>query len=397
MKNERRTQNSQFSIPNSTFLRMLWIDDMEFDTSAHKSRLIEMISNLQRDWDVRLLTSHRYERVQPQAFQNEISYYPEVAIPGLKRVARYAVQCPAYRSLLKTFRPNFVLIHSYNIALLRYAAGRRRRKGVKLIYDVRTVPVETSTMRNWANGRLQAACLRYAAKHFDGITYITDHMRQYCAEQYGLGDHRYAVWTSGVNGDLFYPSAERNGHGPFTILYHGHIEGQRRIDNVIRALPLLDDIDVHFSLLGNADGLEELREIAENLGVEDRVSFDESVNYEDVPDRIRSCDAGILPLQDWYGWNVSSPLKLFEYLACGKPVIVTDIPAHRNVLEDSEFAFWAKQSSPTHIAEAIRRAYNSRNDFARLSSKARDLALQKYTWEKQAEKLRLFCQSLLPR
>jgi glycosyltransferase involved in cell wall biosynthesis len=104
---------------------------------------------------------------------------------------------------------------------------------------------------------------------------------------------------------------------------------------------------------------------------------------------------GILPFQDWHGWNVSSPIKLFEYLACGKPVVVTDIPAHRNVLKDAEFAFWARQSSPEHIAGAIRQAYERRKDFGHMASNARQFVMGEYTWERQAEKLKLFCDSLL--
>jgi glycosyltransferase involved in cell wall biosynthesis len=376
-------------------IRLLWIDEMEFDSSAHKSRLIEMISNLQRDCDVRLLTTHRRNKVQPEVFKNKIVYHRRLAIPYLKRFVRYLAQCSAYRSVVRAHRPNVVLFNCSNIALLRYAAARRKQDNTRLIYDVRTLPVDSSSWKNWTSSRMQASCLRFAARHFDGITYITDQMKGYCTDAYKLPPHRSTVWTSGVNAKLFSPSPTRNGLGSLTILYHGHIHGQRRIDNVIKAMPLLKDIDIHFALLGNSDGFEELKKIAEELGVEDRVSFNRSVKYEEVPDWIRRCDVGILPFHNWDGWNVSSPLKLFEYLACGKPVIVTDIPAHRRVLEGSDFAFWAKRSSPEHIAMAIRQAHDRLKDFKRLSSGARRLVLEKYTWEKQAEKLKQLCDSVL--
>ena len=183
-------------------LRILWIDEMEFDCAAHRSRLIEMIVNLQRDCDVRLLTSHRHDKVQSEVFNNKIIYHRKFAIPYLKRIVRYLAQCSAYRSVVRTHRPNIVLFHCSNIALLRYAAARRKQDNTRLIYDVRTLSVESSAWRNWANSRLQASCLRFAAKHFDGITYVTDQMRQCCTEKYKLPAHRSTIWTSGVNSDL---------------------------------------------------------------------------------------------------------------------------------------------------------------------------------------------------
>jgi len=193
-----------------------------------------------------------------------------------------------------------------------------------------------------------------------------------------------------VNAEMFSPSGQVSPSAPFTIIYHGVIAKRRRIDNAIQAISLLEGIDIRLVLLGNGDALEYLRKLAERLGIQNRVSFNSPVGYEEVPKWINRCDAGILPFPDWDGWNVSSFIKLLEYLACGKPVIVTDIPAHRNVLEDSDFAFWAKQSSPRDIAAAIRQAYNKRKDFEHLGSEARKLVLYKYTWAKQANKLKQF-------
>ncbi len=374
----------------SDTIRLLWIDEMEFDTSSHKTRLVEMITSLQKDCDVRLLTTWRHHRIQLESFQNEILYHDEIKIPCLKRITRYVAQCLAYRTILRTYRPNVVLFHCSNIALLKYAVARRKRDNVKLIYDVRTLPVESSRLRNWANTRLQASCLRYAAKHLDGITYITDKMRQHCIEEYRLISHPSTLWTSGVNPELFSPSRSIPHSDELTILYHGYMSTQRRIDNVVKAVSLINDIDVRLILLGDGPDVQVLKQLIGQFGLEKRVSFEKPVDYKEVPNWINRCDVGILPFQDWESWNVSSPIKLFEYLACGRPVIVTDIPAHRNVLGNSEFAFWAGESSPQNIATAIRRASEKRKEFKNFESKARELVLRKFTWAQQAAKLKDF-------
>ena len=378
------------AMQKSNKVRLLWVVEKELDAQPNKSRLIEMITHLQQSCAVQLLADYRHKEVQPKVFHNRIIYYYSSKIRYIKRFTRYISQCRVFRSMLKSFQPNIVLFDGGNLPLFKYAVSMRQKYKLRLIFDVRTLPVDSKALRNWISGKLLVSCLRYAAKRFDGITYITHMMKQYCTEKYGLHTHLSTIYTSGVNPELFSPSTVTSDSRPFTILYHGAISKQRKIDNAIKAMSLLKDLDIRLVLLGNGNGLEDLRKLVESLKIKNRVSFNKPVDYEEVPKWINRCDAGILPFHNWDGWNVSSPIKLFEYLACAKPVIVTDIPAHRNVLDDSDFAFWAKESSPQDIAAAIGQAYDKRKDFKHFASEARKLVLDKYTWAKQANKLKQF-------
>ncbi|MHC4352029.1 MAG: glycosyltransferase family 4 protein [Planctomycetota bacterium] len=375
--------------------RILWITDNEFDSQTWMTRVVEIVSNLQKTYDVQLVTSYNRRKIQPESFNRDIVYFSMAKRPGLKAASRFIVQGRIFGKTAEEFRPDIVLINAWNPLLVRRAVSLRRKHDVRIILDTRTVPVSHNKLRNRFWTAILVACLRNTAKNLDGITYITETMREYCIEKYRLPPHANAVWSSGVNPQLFSPTPEHSVSDHFRILYHGCIARQRRIDNVIKALTLLKDIDVHFSLLGDGDSLNELKRLAETIGMKDRVSFHGPVANDQVPTWINRCDVGVLPFQDWHGWNVSSPIKLFEYLACGKPVVVTDIPAHRNVLKEAEFAFWAGQSSPEHIAAAIRQAHERRKDFGPMASNARKLVLGEYTWERQAEKLKCFCEHLL--
>ncbi len=375
--------------------RILWITDNEFDTQTWTTRLVEVISSLQKSYDIQLVTSYSRRKIQPEVFNRDIAYYSTAKRRGAKAVTRFIEQCRIFRKTVETFRPDIVLINAWNPVLVRRAVSARQKSNMRVIFDTRTLPVSHSKVRNGFWGAMLASCLRNTAKDLDGITYITETMRRYCIEKYQLPPHANAVWSSGVNPEVFRPSSVTGDSDHFGILYHGCIARQRRIDNVIKALSLLKDMDIHFFLLGDGDCVADLKQLARTTGMEDRVSFHGPVANDQVPAWINRCDAGILPFQDWQGWNVSSPIKLFEYLACGKPVIVTDIPAHRGVLKDAEFAFWAEQSTPEQIAKAIRQAHEKRKDFRRLASEARELVLREYTWERQAEELKRFCDSLL--
>jgi glycosyltransferase involved in cell wall biosynthesis len=371
--------------------RVLWVTEKPFDTDLDTATWVEMVTCLQERCAVQLLADYRHKEVQPKAFHNRIIYYGSSNVRYVRRFSRYLSQYRVFRSVLASFRPTIILFDGGNLPLFRYAVRLKARGNLRLFFDVRTLPVESNAARNWLNGTLLASCLRYAAKHFDGISYITTPMQQHCIDEYRLPPHPSVVWTSGVNPDLFAPPPQgTSASGPFTVLYHGTIARQRRIDNAVRAMSLLKDLDIRLVLLGSGDGLDDLRQLACDLGVQGRVSINGPVDYEEVPKWIGRSHAGILPFQDWDGWNVSSPIKLFEYLACGKPVVVTDIPAHRQVLKEADWAFWASQSSPQDIAAALRQAYQARADFHRLGAEARQLVLSEYTWARQAEKLYRF-------
>ena len=137
---------------------------MEFSSSPHKTRLIEMIANLQHDFDIHLLTVYRDEKIQPEIFDNEILYSGQLSTPYLKRLSRYVGQRLAVPSLLNSLTPDIVIFNCTNLGLFKYCAARKQKHNFRLIFDVRTLAVESNPLRNWLNGRLLASCLRYAAK-----------------------------------------------------------------------------------------------------------------------------------------------------------------------------------------------------------------------------------------
>jgi glycosyltransferase involved in cell wall biosynthesis len=140
--------------------------------------------------------------------------------------------------------------------------------------------------------------------------------------------------------------------------------------------------------------MAELQRLADRLDLADRVSFHKTVPYADVPAWINRVDAGILPFPEWPPWNTCSPIKLFEYLACGKPIVATSIPAHKSVLGGKSFAFLADNDRPDGLARAIERAKQHKPDFKNIGEDARNFVKINYGWEKQLTELERFLRSL---
>ena len=97
------------------------------------------------------------------------------------------------------------------------------------------------------------------------------------------------------------------------------------------------------------------------------------------------CDVGIVPLPDLPDWRSQCPLNLLEYLAMGKVVIATDIPANRKVIGKSKCGIYVSSADPREIAKAIMYAYDNKDELKEWGSYGRAIINAKYSWKKVAE------------
>lgn len=80
--------------------------------------------------------------------------------------------------------------------------------------------------------------------------------------------------------------------------------------------------------------------------------------------------------------NNSLPIKLFEFMACGKPVIYSDIPAIRDLFGDDLFGYFINPNNQNEILEKVNKYITDITFLERHSKKGRELAEKLYNWEK---------------
>jgi glycosyltransferase involved in cell wall biosynthesis len=270
--------------------------------------------------------------------------------------------------------------------------------------DVRTLPVDLSD--NW-RGRLRQRrfnnAVYIAFRYFDGLTMITEKMKTDLQKVTNNFEKEICVWSSGVDPNLFNPDnvsdvrCELGLEDRFVIIYHGILSPNRGLQETIEAISKLRKScpDIMLLLLGKGPAQNELEEWVRNLGLEDHVLIHPPVPLEEVPKYIKSAQVGILPFPDLNWWNTSSPIKLNEYIAMKKPVIVTDIEAHRVVLGNLKCAFYAPDNQPASLARCTKTVVDRKSELSALGEIARKKAIEHFTWEKQARKIKAYFQNLL--
>ncbi|RJP79160.1 MAG: glycosyltransferase [Candidatus Zixiibacteriota bacterium] len=308
----------------------------------------------------------------------------------------------AYRRLLTVILPFLCLKYRPEVLLSDWMSARQmagavllRRLGLlrcRLVHDVRTVPVKEDQGKSWS---VYAGSLEFARRHFDGITTITEPLREEICRQFDLPPDKIAVWTSGVDVNHFQPKEapadlrrELGLEGKFVVFYHGSVNENRGVLELARAAEHLSDMDdLRLLILGGGNLWKDLEATVRD-GRLDKVVLKPGVPYDQIPRWIALADLCVVPLPDHPWWRVSSPLKLMEYLAMGKPVLLTEMSAHRAVIPDDDQAFYVSEATPEALAQGVRRAREQRDRFAALGEWGRRKAVQELTWDRQAEILR---------
>jgi glycosyltransferase involved in cell wall biosynthesis len=271
----------------------------------------------------------------------------------------------------------------------------------RFILDIRSCPVDMIGTRYRVSRCRYNLAIRLSRFFYDGITTVSNPYRDDVSARFSIRSAEIGVWTSGVAAELFDPvtvdmarvNSLRYTLAPgdmLVIMYHGVLSPYRGLQNVVEAISLLNaerDRQAMFLLLGDGPGQAEIAKLARERGVEDFIKMITAVPHEDVPCYLSICDAGILPYPDIEWLNMNTPLKLLEYMAMEKPVILTDIRAHRAVTDNAKCAIYIEDNSPANIANAIRRLAKQKPLLPTMGKEGRRIVLDKFTWEKQAENL----------
>jgi len=180
--------------------------------------------------------------------------------------------------------------------------------------------------------------------------------------------------------------------GTPVALYHGAFSPHRGLEELAEAVLLLGMEAVHVVYLGYGSLESELREMAADPRFGGRLHVLKAVSPDVLPAWVASADVGVMAIQaSTLNHRLSSPNKLFESIAAGLPVVVSDfVEMRRIVLDDPDGPLGAvcDPADPASIADAIRSILDL-DPAARADLRARCLraAHDRWNWETESAKL----------
>lgn len=164
---------------------------------------------------------------------------------------------------------------------------------------------------------------------------------------------------------------------------------EKGIPELIEAMSFLSSLNGRESLLlcvgGPMDVVPAYLKRARRIGVlKHRLKFVNRVPNVEVPYWIQACDVVTVPWP-WIEFLAyfASPLKLFEYMAAGMPIVATDVPSIREVLRHGENGWLVTPGDAKALAEGIRSLLEHPELAAQLAAQAKREAVR-YTWKERA-------------
>lgn len=359
----------------------------------NRARFIQIMNTChalaEADVEVILLTDLKYGLTE----KDILKYYGLTEIPNFRILRLPILRAEKGKSLRLSWHGVFhyalllyiltkknifkeAVLYLRHLKLAQFLLNFRKILGVPYIFEVHEIFYKSTLSRR--NHKLRDIELKVYNK-VDKITCISQTLKDYLVSL-NIPEEKIYVIPDGVRADWF-NIVKKSGR---YICYTGSLYRWKGVDILISSMRYLPD--EHLLIVGGGERLNELKEFAKQEDVLERVKFTGFVPHSAIPEYLQQAKIVVLPnIMDGPS-KFSSPLKLFEYMACGIPIVASDIPVFREVLVNGGNAILFEPGNPKALAKSIKILINDKELYKSLSLSAKKTA-QNYTYNKRAERI----------
>jgi glycosyltransferase involved in cell wall biosynthesis len=285
------------------------------------------------------------------------------------------------------------LIYTRDFSFLVFLSWVPRflRPKKKLIYEAHKIYYYTSDKVN--DLRLEIECVKLP----DKLIAISDGVRKELI-QLGVEKDKIEVIPNGAKVDKFaiefdvdgFRKANRISNKDVSITYTGSFELWKGVDVLIKAFArVLKKVENCKLILvgGCTESLIRTRELIKSLEIPaENMLLIGFVSQSEVAKYLKISDIGVIPtVGTSSGLRYTSPLKLFEYMAAGVPIVISDLPSAREILKEDEAVFFESENDNDLANKLVNLIYDKakrqRLGFL-MSQMVRD-----FTYEQRCQKL----------
>lgn len=216
----------------------------------------------------------------------------------------------------------------------------------------------------------------WVARRADTVRAVSQLQRTQLQEKFGLSPARIEVVPYRVDTNIFFPARGNGDAGrPFSVMMACSLVHRKRVDVLLRALPLLPDrVEATIAGGGELDG--ELRQLARQLNVAERVNFAGQLTRDELADLMRRCDAFALLSE-----SEAMPRALLEAMASGLAIVTTHVGVVDDLIEDGVTGLFVPLDDVEATARAIRTLQADGKLRADMSAACVSVVAASYSWE----------------
>jgi PEP-CTERM/exosortase A-associated glycosyltransferase len=339
---------------------------------------------------------------QPREVISGIDHWrtKEPAVPNIPILRHWQLMHALERRVMDAideFHPD--VVHSHSPVLVGWPALRAaRRCGVPFVYEVRDLWENASVDLGKFSARSPAYYLARAAdtlvlRRADAVVAICRTLRDALAARVG-DSSKVSVVDNGVDVDLDRVMTDREPklrwglEGKEVLCYVGTFKPYEGLELLIRALPAIvrERPSAHVLIVGGGEQDHALRSAVRTLGVDRFVTFTGPVPHAEVVNAYAAADVMVYPRILTRTTALTTPLKPLEAMALMTPVIVSDIPPMRELVQHEKTGWVFTAGDVEDLTRTCVRALGDRDRREEVSRNARDWVVRNRQWRTLAER-----------
>ncbi|NQY90274.1 MAG: glycosyltransferase family 4 protein [Deltaproteobacteria bacterium] len=251
---------------------------------------------------------------------------------------------------------------------------------------------EQQRYRRLENPELARTLEHYIFSNTDRLIVPSSQLKPWVVE-HGCAPGRVRVIPNAADPELFARVAssreqlERE-EGTFVLGFLGSLKPWHGLDELLRAFRLLHRKDNSYRLLVVGEGplRRELERSARSMKILPAVTFSGHVEHDEIPAWLARMDVGMAPYPKLAGFYFS-PLKVFEYMAAGLPVVASDTGQIAELFTDRRNLLLHRPGAVREIADRVETLRGKPSLSVKLAAEARRMVNRRFTWRRNAERV----------
>ena len=314
-------------------------------------------------------------------------------LPVLRQVSVVTGLVRRLRQVAKLARPN--VLHAHSPSLNALAALRvGKALGIPVVYEIRAFWEDAAADHGTASEgsiryRLSRAVESYVLRRVDAITTICEGLRK-DIEARGIAPGKITVIPNAVDTTEFQAPQPGSGmlaqqlglNGCLVLGFIGSFYRYEGLELLIRAMPaLLAAVpSLQLLLVGGGPQEAELRALAQQLGLKNKVRFTGRIPHEQIKDYYQLVDLLVYPRLPMRLTELVTPLKPLEAMAQGRLVVASDVGGHRELIEHGKTGVLFKAGDLASLSERLLHLIRHVETWPALRQQARRYVERERNW-----------------
>ena len=369
--------------------RVLYIFTKQYPWDVRVEKICSSLKNF--DFDVSILA-----RWVPDQRESEISSGFKISRVGFNKSSAATSPIslnPVWRKkieeVIQEAKPDLII--SRDIMVSSATADIAHKYSIPVLMDM--AEHYPAAMRGWKkyqsglinkiivnNLRIPDLVEKNSVRRMDGIITVCEEQTDRLNREYSFDKDRMTVVHNTPDLNFFNDGKSGSNNPPRIFSHHGFLSAEKSIENFLQGFILAAKIDpnIEFLVSGDGESYPDILALTNQSEVKNRIHIRGGYNFRDLNKILSNVDIGIIPYQvsDFNNYTIHN--KIFDYMALGKPVIVSEAIPMARIVRETGCGIVVDCSKPEIISEAILNLKNLNLD--QLSSNGLQYSREKYNW-----------------